>query len=273
MIIGNKTLDTNKCYVMGILNVTPDSFYDGSRYSDIDRALAHAEQMIRDGADIIDVGGESTRPGFTPVPVQEEIERVVPVIEAIKKYFDVPVSLDTYKAETALAGIKAGADMINDIGGLRMDPDMASVIADNSVACCIMHNDNIEGQANKMEKVCSWLYDSVNMAVSAGVANERIVLDPGIGFGKGTEGDYELMRNLCQLHALGYPILLGVSRKSLIGNVLDVPKEERLAGTIAINTVGIMDGVSIIRVHDVKEHAQVVKILNLIKRRNRYGSD
>lgn len=262
MIIGNKFFDTNKCYVMGILNVTPDSFYDGSKFNEMDRALKHTEQMIMDGADIIDVGGESTRPGFTPVPVQEEIERVVPVIEAIKKYFEIPISLDTYKAETALAGIKAGADMINDIGGLRMDDKMANVIADNSVACCIMHNDHIEDKKDKMQEVCSWLGESVKIATNAGIANERIVLDPGIGFGKGTDGDYELMRNIRMMHALGYPILLGVSRKSIIGNVLNVPKEDRLAGTIAINTLGIMDGVSIIRVHDVKEHADIVKIVS-----------
>ena len=266
MIIGKKEFSIGKRpYIMGILNVTPDSFSDGGQYyregdiSDVDKALRHVRDMINDGADIIDVGGESTRPGHTQISVGEEIERTCFVIEAIKEHFNVPVSLDTYKAKVAQAGILAGADMINDIWGLKYDEDMAQVIAKSGVACCLMHNRDNTNYYDLMDEVNEDLNNSVNLALSAGISKEKIIIDPGIGFGKTYEQNVKVMKHLDELQKLGYPILLGTSRKSMIGNLLDLPVEERDEGTMATSVYGYMKGCSFFRVHNVKGNYRALK--------------
>ena len=259
MKIGTKEFDfKNHCYIMGILNVTPDSFSDGGKWNDMDAALKHTEEMISEGCDILDIGGESTRPGYTLLSDEEEISRVLPVIEAVKSRFDIPVSLDTYKSKVAKAGLKAGADLINDIWGCKYDPEMASVIARSGAACCLMHNRREAVYNNYLEDVLSDLRECVRIAKDAGVADDRIILDPGIGFGKTYENNLELMNHVEILQQLGYPVLLGTSRKSMIGLTLDLPATERLEGTLATTVMGVMKGCSIIRVHDVKANKRAV---------------
>ena len=267
MIIGNKNFDTDNCaYVMGILNVTPDSFYDGSKYDVVDAAVKRALQMVREGASIIDIGGESTRPGYTPVSTEEECDRVLPVIEAIKKEIDIPISLDTFKPIVAREGIKAGADMINDIWGLKYDSEMAGVIAEGKVACTLMHNRDNGNYKSLIDDVATDLSETLNIAAKAGIDDDRIILDPGIGFAKDTNQNLECIRDIGILKQFGIPLLLGISRKSVIGNVLNQPVEERLPGTLALNLYGILNGVSFIRVHDVKEHVEAIKMLEAVKR-------
>lgn len=263
--IGNRDfVIDNHTYVMGILNVTPDSFSDGGKWIERDRALRHVEKMLEEGMDIVDIGGESTRPGYTRISEEEEISRVVPVIEAVKKYFDVPISLDTYKAIVARAGIAAGADMINDIRGLRYDKDMAAVIAESGVACCIMHNRREAEYQNFMKEVVSDLAESVEIAGKAGIAANKIVLDPGVGFGKSYVNNLEIIRSLECIKELGYPVLLGTSRKSVIGYALDLPTEERLEGTLVTTVFGVLKGCSFVRVHDVKENVRAIRMTEAI---------
>lgn len=259
MKIGTKEFDLkNHCYIMGILNVTPDSFSDGGKWNDMDAALKHTEQMIADGCDILDIGGESTRPGYTLLSDEEEISRVVPVIEAVKSRFDIPVSLDTYKSNVARAGLKAGADLINDIWGCKYDPEMASVIAEAGVPCCLMHNRKEAVYNDYLNDVLDDLRECVRIAKAAGVADDKIILDPGIGFGKTYENNLELMNHVEILQQLGYPVLLGTSRKSMIGLTLDLPASERVEGTIVTTVMGVMKGCCIVRVHDVKENKRAV---------------
>lgn len=266
MKIGQKEFDTaNHTYVMGILNVTPDSFSDGGKWNHMDGALFHTEEMIEAGADIIDIGGESTRPGYSILPDEEEAERVIPVIEAVKKRFDIPVSLDTCKSAVALQGIEAGADMINDIWGLKYDADMAGVIAGAEVPCCLMHNREESVYTSFITDVIDDLRESLSLAGEAGIAEERIILDPGIGFGKTCEQNLEMLAKLEQLHVLGHPLLLGCSRKSVIGLTLDLPVSERLEGTLATTVVGVLKGCGFVRVHDVKENLRAVKMAEAIK--------
>ena len=265
MIIGNKKFDVKRhTYIMGILNVTPDSFSDGGNYSAVDNALFRVEEMIKEGVDILDVGGESTRPGYQQISVSEEIERVVPVLERIKANFDIPISLDTYKSEVALNGIKAGADMINDIWGLKADDKMARIIAENEVACCLMHNRKEALYDSYLEDVVVDLKESIRMALDAGIAKDKIMIDPGVGFGKTYEHNLEILRKLDILDTLGYPILLGVSRKSVIGLTLDLPISERLNGTLALSAYGMLRGCSFLRVHDIKQNKEVVCMLEAI---------
>lgn len=265
MQIGNKNFEIGThTYVMGILNVTPDSFSDGGNYNQIDSALFHVEEMIRDGADIIDVGGESTRPGYEKISPEEEIERIVPVIEQIKKRFDIPVSLDTYKASVAAEGIKAGADLLNDIWGLKGDEKMAEVIAKANVPCCLMHNRKETVYQNYIQEVLSDLEESLAIAKQAGIAREKIILDPGIGFAKTYEQNLLLLQQLEALHSLGYPVLLGTSRKSVIGLTLNVPASERVSGTLATTVMGVMKGCSFVRVHDVKANVQAIQMTEAI---------
>lgn len=265
MIIGNKKFDVkNHTYIMGILNVTPDSFSDGGNYSAVDKALFRVEEMIKEGVDILDVGGESTRPGYQQISVAEEIERVVPVLEQIKEHFEIPISLDTYKSEVAFYGIKAGADMINDIWGLKYDDKMAKIIAENKVACCLMHNRREAMYDSFLDDVVNDLKDSLKIAAKAGIATDRIMIDPGVGFGKTYEHNIEILKNIEMLKLLKYPILLGVSRKSVIGLTLDVPVEERLNGTLALSAYGMFRGCSFLRVHDVKQNKEVVCMLEAI---------
>ena len=262
MIIGNKLFDIkNHTYIMGILNVTPDSFSDGGNYSDIDKVLFRVEEMIKEGVDIIDIGGESTRPGYDPITVDEEINRVVPVIEKIKNNFDIPISLDTYKSEVALCGIKVGVDMINDIWGLKADDKMAQLIADYKVVCCLMHNRKKVVYDSFIKDVVQDLEVSVKLALDAGILKENIMIDPGVGFGKNYEDNLRILRNIDALKVLDYPILLGVSRKSVIGFALGLPIEERLNGTLALSAYGVMKGCSFLRVHDIKQNKEVVCML------------
>ncbi len=267
MRIGNKEFDVeNRTYIMGILNVTPDSFSDGGNYNQIDKAMKHVEEMIAAGADIIDVGGESTRQGYTKITDDEEIMRVTPVLRAIKERFDIPVSIDTYKSRVALAAVKAGADLVNDIWGLKYDKDMAGVIADTNVACCIMHNRDLENNpyGNLMEDVLKDIQESIDLALDAGVAKDKIITDPGIGFAKTFEDNLEVMNHVERLKELGYPVLLGTSRKSMIGIALDLPSDERVEGTIVTTVMGVMKGMAFVRVHDVKENKRAVVMTEAI---------
>lgn len=261
--IGNREFNVDEhTYIMGILNVTPDSFSDGGKWNKLDDALKHADEMIKDGADIIDVGGESTRPGYTLLSNEEETERVVPVIERLKKEFDIPISVDTYKSHVALAAVRAGADLVNDIWGLKYDGDIAKVIADNDVACCLMHNRDMAKNPynNLLADVLNDLQECINIAHKAGIKDEKIILDPGIGFGKELQMNLKVMNNLELLDVLGYPVLLGTSRKSMIGLTLDLTADERVEGTLATSIIGVMKGCSFVRVHDVKENKRAVKM-------------
>lgn len=268
MIIGNRNFDAeNHTYVMGILNYTPDSFSDGGRFNHMDSALRHTEEMIKEGADIIDVGGESTRPGHIQISEEEEIARVVPVIRRIKENFDIPVSIDTYKSSVADAAVSAGADLINDIWGCKYDKEIANVIAKRNVPCCLMHNRNLKEQPygkNMMEDILNDLRDSIEIARQAGVRDEMIITDPGIGFGKTLEHNLITMNHLERFKELGYPVLLGTSRKSMIGLTLDLPCDERLEGTIATTVIGVMKGCAFIRVHDVLANKRAVMMTEAI---------
>lgn len=265
MKIGNRVFDTEtKTYIMGILNVTPDSFSDGGKFNHMDAALAHAEEMIRDGADIIDVGGESTRPGYTKISDQEEIERTVPVIEALKKNFDVPVSIDTYKSEVAKATVAAGADLVNDIWGLKYDEQMAQVIADHHVACCLMHNRKNTEYKSFMKDMLDDLSETISIAKNAGIEDDKIILDPGVGFAKSYENNLEAIAKVDRLMELGYPVLLGTSRKSVIGLTLDLPSDQRVEGTIVTSVYAVQKKCAFVRVHDVKENARAIRMMNAI---------
>ncbi|MGL4569790.1 MAG: dihydropteroate synthase [Clostridium sp.] len=255
MKIGNKEFNLkDRTYVMGILNATPDSFSDGGKFNEIDTALKRVKQMIDEGADIIDVGGESTRPNFEFVKEEDEIKRVVPIIKAIKENFDITVSIDTYKSKTAEAAVKAGADIINDVWGFKKDKDIAKVAAKYNVPCILMHNRENAEYEDLMRDVIFDLVDSVDIALNAGVNRDNIILDPGIGFAKTLEENLSVMNNLEKIKGLGFPVLLGTSRKSMIGLTLDLPVSERVEGTIATTVLGITKGCEFIRVHDVKEN-------------------
>ncbi|PTX55263.1 dihydropteroate synthase [Melghirimyces profundicolus] len=258
---GPHTLPTDqRTVVMGILNVTPDSFSDGGKYNRLERAIRHARQMVADGADIIDVGGESTRPGHTPVSQEEELERVIPVIRKLSDAVNVPISIDTCKAEVARRAVEAGAHIINDVWGFKKDPDMARTAAELDVPVVLMHNREEARYESLMEDLRRDLMESVTLALEAGVKEERIILDPGIGFAKSYEENLIVMRNLEQIVDLGYPVLLGTSRKSIVGLTLNLPVEERVEGTGATVTLGISKGCRIVRVHDVKEMVRVCRM-------------
>ncbi len=265
MKIGNREFDTKRgAYIMGILNVTPDSFSDGGKWNQLDAALKHTEEMIAEGADIIDVGGESTRPGHQQITEEEEIQRVTPVIEAIHSRFDVPVSIDTYKGSVAEAALKAGAGLVNDIWGLKYDETIAGVIARHGAACCLMHNRDEANYREFMPDLLDDLRETVALAKKAGIADEKIMLDPGVGFGKTRENNLEVIREVDQLLTLGYPVLLGTSRKSVIGMTLDLPADQRVEGTIATSVIGAMKGCSFFRVHDVKENLRAIRMTRAI---------
>lgn len=269
MIIGNKVFDVeNRTYIMGILNVTPDSFSDGGSYNSIDKALMQVEKMIDEGMDIVDIGGESTRPGYIKISDEEEISRVVPVIEGIRKNFDIPISVDTYKSKVASASISVGADLINDIWGCKYDKDMAKVIADSGAACCLMHNRDIvtNPYTDLIEDVMLDLRESVNLARNAGVASDKIIIDPGVGFGKTYEENLVVLNQIHRFSELDLPVLLGTSRKSVIGKTLNLEVEDRLEGTLATTALGVMKGCAFIRVHDVKENKRVVRMLEAVKK-------
>ena len=268
MRIGTHEFDVEKqTYIMAILNVTPDSFSDGGKIKSVDAALKRAEQMQRDGAAILDIGGESTRPGYTPVSEEEEMARVLPVIEAIKTRMDIPVSVDTQKAKVAEEAICAGADLINDIWGLRKDPAMAEVIAKHQVACCLMHNRMDTAYKSFVEDMLSDLKETLRLAQKAGIEKDRIILDPGVGFAKDYGQNLEVLANLDKVKWIGYPVLLGASRKSVIGLTLDLPSEERLEGTLATTVAAVQQGCAFVRVHDVKENYRAIQMAQAIYRR------
>lgn len=265
MKIGNKDFNLGeRTYIMGILNATPDSFSDGGKYNEVEEAVNHAKKLIEDGADIIDIGGESTRPGALYITEEEEIDRVVPIIKAIKENLDITISIDTYKSKTAEAAIKAGADIINDVWGFKKDKEMAKVAAKYNVPCILMHNRESKPYNNLMEDVLEDLKESINIALEAGVKNENIILDPGIGFAKTYEENLCVMNSVDKLKELGYPVLLGTSRKSMIGLTLNLPVDQRLEGTIATTVIGIMKGCEFIRVHDVLENKRAAVMTDKI---------
>ncbi|OPZ88724.1 MAG: Dihydropteroate synthase [Firmicutes bacterium ADurb.Bin419] len=255
-----------KTYIMGILNVTPDSFSDGGKYNNLESALKRAKQMIENGADIIDVGGESTRPGHHTVDAIEEINRVVPVIEVLAKELNVPVSVDTSKAVVADKALEAGAHIVNDVWGLQKDTEIAEVIAKHNAGVVMMHNQESREYKELMGDIIKFLRRSVEIAEKAGIRRENMVVDPGIGFGKNLDHNLEVMRKLKELSSLNLPVLIGTSRKSLIGNILDLPVEDRLEGTSATVTLAIANGADFVRVHDVREIARVVRMTDAMVR-------
>lgn len=268
MVIGNREFDIkNKTYIMGILNVTPDSFSDGGRWNRLDVSLKHAQEMILQGAAIIDVGGESTRPGHVQISEQEETDRVVPVIEAIKKELDIPVSVDTYKSSVAEAALLAGADLVNDIWGFLYDEKMAGVVKKYNAACCLMHNRNEAVYTNLIEDMCGDLKKCVSIAKTAGIANDKIILDPGVGFGKTYEMNLDVLNHLDRFSALGYPMLLGTSRKSVIGRTLDLPADQREEGTLVTTVLAVQAGYSFVRVHDVEKNTRAIRMTKAILER------
>jgi len=261
---------TGKTLVMGILNVTPDSFSDGGKYSFLENAVAHAKKMVQEGADIIDVGGESTRPGHKQISVEEEIARVVPVIKAIKEEMEIVLSIDTYKSAVAEAAIAAGADIINDIWGAKYDDAIAAAAAKHQVPIILMHNRDDTSYTDFWNEVKCDMEESIAIALKAGVTKEQIWLDPGIGFGKNTLQNIEMMQLLDRFVGLGYPVLLGTSRKSLIGKVLGVPVSERLEGSLATVCYGAGKGCSIVRVHDVVETVRALKMIDTLNGKVKY---
>ena len=267
MKIGNRMFDVeNDCYIMGILNVTPDSFSDGGRWNEIDKAKKHVADMIEEGASIIDVGGESTRPGHVQISVQEEIDRVVPMIQMIKENFDIPVSIDSYKSSVVEEALKAGADLVNDIWGLKYDRRVADLIAEYHVPCCLMHNREKAEYENFMDEMCQDLKESIAIAKAAGVSDDQIILDPGVGFGKTYEHNLIAINQLERLTELGYPVLLATSRKSVIGLTLDLPSDERVEGTLVTTVMGVQKKAAFVRVHDVKENMRAIRMTQAILR-------
>ena len=257
------TYDLNEqALVMGILNTTPDSFSDGGNYTSIEKAINHALQMERDGAHIIDVGGESTRPNHQPVSEAEEIERVVPIIKELKNHLTIPISIDTYKANVAEAAIQAGAEMINDIWGAKQESKIATVAAEYNVPIILMHNRTNKQYNSMIDEMITDLQASVEIAQAAGVREEQIILDPGVGFGKELPDNFHVLHHLDTIiNVFSYPMLLGTSRKSFINTILDVPPEERDNATGATTCYGMIKGARIFRVHDVKRHVQLIHMM------------
>jgi dihydropteroate synthase len=265
---------SKKTYIMGILNVTRDSFSDGGLYFDKSEAIKRAIQMVEEGADIIDIGGESTRPGSEPITIEEELRRTIPVIEVLSKEVDVPISIDTYKSEVAKKALDAGASMVNDISGLRFDPEMSKVVSAYKVPVVIMH---IKGTPKDMQQnpvyealipeITDYLRDCIILAIESGISEDKIIIDPGIGFGKTFNHNLEIINNLHEFTFLEKPILIGLSRKAFIGKILgDAPVTDRLEGTAAAVAISIMNGANIVRVHDVKEMVKVTKVADAIKK-------
>ena len=257
--------------IMGILNMTPDSFSDGGQFKSHDKAIDHALKMVEEGANIIDIGGESTRPGAEAVQLEEELSRTIPIIEAIRLKSDCLISIDTYKSKVATAALAAGADMVNDISGLTFDHNMASLVAERNVPVIIMH---IKGKPGDMQKnpnydnlikeIKAFFEVQIAIAKKAGIDSGNIILDPGIGFGKRLEDNFEIIRELGQISTMGYPVLLGPSRKSFIGFTLDLPIEERIEGTLASITAGVINGARIVRVHDIRATRRTLTITEKI---------
>ncbi|RLF45858.1 MAG: dihydropteroate synthase [Thermoplasmata archaeon] len=277
-IVIGKTLRTGeRTLIMGILNVTPDSFYEGGKYSSVESALERAREMVEEGADIIDVGGESSRPGSLPVSKDEELSRILPVIKAISDELDVPISVDTYRAEVAEEAIKAGAGMVNDITAMGGDENMAGIVSEHGVPICLMH---MKGTPQNMQKnphyddtmaeITKFLHERAEYAMAKGIDEKNIILDPGIGFGKrtgeGIEDNCEIIARLAELKSLGFPVLVGASRKTFIGNLSNTRVEERLEGSLGAEAMAIANGADILRVHDVKETKRMAMVVDRIVR-------
>lgn len=262
----------SRTYIMGVLNVTPDSFSDGGKFYSFEAALEQGLKMASEGADIIDIGGESTRPGSESVSLEEELSRVIPVIKELSQRTNLAISIDTYKAEVARQALDAGAHLINDISGLRFDPEMQKIASAYQVPLILMH---IQGVPRNMQEnpvykdvikeICEYLQENINLALKAGVKEENIIIDPGIGFGKTFEHNLTILKNLTKFKVLNKPILIGVSRKSFIGKILDLPVEERLEGSLAALAYAILQGANIVRVHDVKESMRVAGVIEALK--------
>lgn len=265
MKIGNREFaENNHTYIMGILNVTPDSFSDGGKWNGYDAAMRHAEELLEGGTDILDIGGESTRPGHQQITSEEEITRTAPVIEAVKKNFDVPVSIDTYKSEVAEAALQAGADLVNDIWGFQYDEKMAGLVKKYDAACCLMHNKNEAVYKNFLKDMYAELQKCVDTAKAAGIEDDRIMLDPGVGFGKTYEMNLDVMKHLELFNGLGYPMLLGTSRKSMIGLTLDLPVTEREEGTLVTTVMAVQSHYGFVRVHDAEKNRRAIKMTEVI---------
>jgi dihydropteroate synthase len=261
--LGRRTL------IMGVLNVTPDSFSDGGRYLAPADALRHALALAAEGADLVDVGGESTRPGHTPVPAEEEQRRVLPVLRALAPRLGVPLSVDTYKASTARLALEAGAAVVNDVWGLQRDPEMAAVVADRGAVVVVMHNRAAaDATLDVMDDMRRFFERSLALARRAGVGDDRVILDPGVGFGKTAEQNLEALRRLGELKALGFPVLVGASRKSVLGRFYapGVPPAERLHGTVAAHVLAVCRGADVLRVHDVRAHAEACRVADALVR-------
>ncbi|HDH99513.1 MAG TPA: dihydropteroate synthase [Firmicutes bacterium] len=268
-----RKLPLDRALIMGVLNVTPDSFSDGGLFLRTEDAVRRAEEMAQEGADIIDIGGESSRPGAEPVPLEEELRRVIPVVREVARRLSVPISIDTYKAEVARRALEEGASIVNDISALRFDPDMAEVVARRRAPVVLMH---MKGTPRDMQRnpyyedvlgeVEGFLRERKEAAVGMGIPEENIILDPGIGFGKRVQDNLQLLKNLDRLVALGSPVLVGTSRKSFIGAVLDLPVEERLEGTLATLVLAVAKGAKILRVHDVRPAVRVVRMAEAVLR-------
>ena len=262
----------SRTLIMGILNLTPDSFSDGGQFNSIQKALDHTMSMIEAGADIIDIGGESTRPGSKPISFVEEIERTIPVIEEIRKISDCAISIDSYKSEVVEAALNVNANIVNDISGLTYDNKMAKLISDKKSPLILMH---MKGKPLDMQKnpiyddliseICNFFSNQILLANSVGIDSSKIILDPGIGFGKRIEDNFEIIRELKQIRAMGFPVLIGPSRKSFIGDTLNLPTDDRIEGTMATITAGLLNGANIVRVHDIKETLRTVSIVERIK--------
>ena len=262
----------SRTLIMGILNLTPDSFSDGGQFNSIQKALDYTMSMIEAGADIIDIGGESTRPGSKPISFVEEIERTIPVIEEIRKISDCTISIDSYKSEVVEAALNVNANIVNDISGLTYDNKMAKLISDNKAPLILMH---MKGKPLDMQKnpiyddliseICNFFSNQISFANSVGIDSSKIILDPGIGFGKRIEDNFEIIRELKQIRAMGFPVLIGPSRKSFIGDTLNLPTDDRIEGTMATITAGLLNGANIVRVHDINETLRTVSIAERIK--------
>ena len=257
--------------IMGIINVTPDSFSDGGKYANAEAAIMRAKQMVADGADIIDIGGESSRPGSEPISANEECRRVVPVVQALAEQFQIPISVDTYKAEVAYEALSAGACVINDITALHGDPNMCQILADAQAGVILMHMQGVPATMQKaptyqnvVVEVHAWLTEVASQAVDRGIDSSRIMIDPGIGFGKTLDHNLEILRHLMQFRGIGYPLLVGVSRKKFIGQILDLPVHQREEGTAATVAWSIINGANVVRVHDVAKMKQVAQVIDAI---------
>ncbi|MBO6108186.1 MAG: dihydropteroate synthase [Eubacterium sp.] len=266
--IGNREFDTEgHTYIMGILNVTPDSFYDGGRYADADAACFRAEQMIRDGADIIDIGGESTRPGYERVSEAEETDRVVPVIEKLRQNFDISISIDTYKYAVAKEALGAGAGMLNSIWGFRDDVRLAELAARTGSSVCLMHNrkEPVKDDGSFMRTVIDEIRADIDVASEYGIQKNKIMIDPGVGFGKTYEQNILVIKNIAELVRLGFPVLMAASNKSVIGLTLDTPVDEREEGTLAVSVYSAIQGCAFVRVHDVRKNALALKMYDALR--------